>query len=97
MKFILKFSTSRGLIQSLLTEIHKCVLLGATEDIVPTRISLSGGTIGAGDLQSFISYIKTKQNKLNALGDPLKESELVGIFSTDSHPFFTLLWSARSY
>jgi len=35
---------------------------------------------GAGDLQTYISYLKTKQNKLSALGDPLKESEMVGIF-----------------
>jgi len=81
----------RGLIHSLLTEIHKCVLLGATEDIVPTRIALYGATMekeGAGDLQTFISYIKTRQNKLHALGDPLKESELVGIFLNGLSPIF---------
>ena len=81
----------RGLIQSLLSEIHKCVLLGATEEIVPTRINLYGATMdkeGAGDLQTFISYLKTKQNKLLALGDPLKESELVGIFLNGLSPIF---------
>ena len=33
-------------------------------------------------------FIKTKQNKLLALGDPLKESELVGIFINGLSPIF---------
>jgi hypothetical protein len=73
----------RGQISSLLSEIFKCVMLGAQEEVVPTRIGLYGATMareGGGDLQTFIAYIKTKQNKLQALGDPLKETELVGIF-----------------
>ena len=81
----------RGLIASLLSEIHKCVLLGSTEEIVPTRISLYAATMdreGRGDLQTFISYLKTKQNKLFALGDPLKESEMVGIFLNGLTPIF---------
>ena len=38
--------------------------------------------------QTFISYLKTKQNKLLALADPLKESELVGIFLNCLTPLF---------
>ena len=81
----------RGMIASLLNEIHKCVLLCATEEIVPTRINLYAATMereGRGDLQTFIAYLKTKQNKLTALGDPLKEGEMVGIFLNGLTPLF---------
>jgi hypothetical protein len=88
----------RGAIQSLMAEIRKSVLISSVEEVVPTRIKLYGATMekeGGGDLQTFISYIKTKQNKLTALGDPLKETELVGIFlnslSSLFHPIVVVL------
>ena len=84
------------MIASLLNEIHKCVLLCATEEIVPTRINLYAATMereGRGDLQTFIAYLKTKQNKLTALGTRSRKGKWWEFSSTVSPHFFTRLLS----
>jgi Integrase core domain/Zinc finger C-x8-C-x5-C-x3-H type (and similar) len=83
----------QGHIASVLAEIRAALLVNSAEDVQPLRIELYGTTMAncGNDLQSFISSIIQKKDKLLFLEVKIPEEELVHIFIRGLHPVFQSL------
>lgn len=91
---LLKLTTKRGLIQSVLTEINACLLINTAEEVQPLRHELYGATMqreGENDLQTYIAYLSHRQKKLIAHEKGIEEDEMVSIFLKGLHPIYQAL------
>jgi hypothetical protein len=84
----------RGAIQSLLGEIQQALVVNNMEEVAPLRLELYGGTMqkdANNDLQTWISFMKERSNKLTFLKKPVDEAELVSIYLKGLHSTFQQL------
>jgi hypothetical protein len=72
----------KGHIASLIAEIRSSLAVGSAEDLQPLRVELYSANMRDcnNDLQSYISYIITRKDKLAFLKSEIPEVELVHIF-----------------
>ena len=79
-----------GQIQSLMSEIRSALLVSGTEDIQPLRLELYGATMAntGSDLQSFISYLIIRRDKLAFLQVEVTDEELIAVMLKGLHPIF---------
>ena len=66
---LVKLTTKRGMIASLLNEINAALLINSAEEVQPLRLELYSATMareGNGDLQTYIAYLAQRQRKLAA-------------------------------
>jgi hypothetical protein len=85
---------TRGLLQTLLTEICHTLVINNAEEVPALRLELYGASMHkdcGSDLQVWINYIVERGAKLNFLKKPVEESELVAIFLKGLHPAFNQL------
>lgn len=81
----------KGKIASLISEIKASLAVMTIEDIQPLRVDLYGATMVKNcdsDLQSYISYITSRKEKLAFLKTPVPEEELILIFLKGLSPVF---------
>jgi len=71
-----------GKIASLIEEIRSALLVNIAEDIQPLRLELYAATMSANnsDLQSYVSFIIQRKEKLAFLDAAIPEEELVHVF-----------------
>jgi hypothetical protein len=84
----------KGAIQSLLTEIQNTLVVNNMEEVAPLRIELYAATMQkdcCSDLQTWISFIVERSNKLAFLKKEVPQDELVAIFLKGLHPVFQQL------
>ncbi len=79
-----------GLIASLLGEIRESLLVNIAEDVQPLRLELYGATMAntGSDLQSFISFIVTRKDKLSFLDVEIPDEELIAVLLKGLHAVF---------
>jgi hypothetical protein len=85
---------SRGLLQSLLTEIAHALVVNNLEEVPALRLELYSSTMAkdaGSELQAWISYIMERADKLEFLKKPVEESELIAIFLKGLVPTFNQL------
>ena len=73
----------RGFLCSLLKEISHALVVNNLEEVAPLRLELYGATMqkdAGNDLQTWITFLLERANKLGFLKKPVPEEELVMIF-----------------
>ena len=84
----------RGHIKSLLEEINHTLVLNQADAVQPLRLEMYGATMAkdcGSDLQTWISYLQERANKLRFLKKPVEEDELAAIFLRGLPPVFNQL------
>ena len=85
---------NRGSIQSLLAEINHALVLNQADSVQPLRLEIYGATMQkdcGSDLQTWISYLQERANKLKFLKKPVEDEELAAIFLRGLPPVFNQL------
>ena len=80
----------QGHIASLMAEIRAALLVNIAEDVQPLRLELYAATMQAcsNDLQTYISFIMLRKDKLLFLGVEVPDDELVHVFLKGLHSVF---------
>ena len=81
----------KGKIESLISEIRASLAVSTIEDVQPLRVELYGVDMVrdcGGDLQTYISYIISRRNKLKFLDSEVPQNELIHIFIKGLSPVF---------
>ena len=81
----------KGKIHSLIAEIRASLAVSTIEDVQPLRVDLYGVDMTRdcnNDLQTYISYIISRRNKLKFLNSEVPENELIHIFVKGLSPIF---------
>lgn len=83
----------RGMLPVLLKEISHALVVSNAEDVPVLRLELYGGSMQqqGSDLQAWINFLVERAQKLNFLGHPVPEAELVAIFLKGLHSTFQQL------
>lgn len=85
---------SRGDIPGLLKEISHALVINTAEDVQPLRLKVYGANMqkdADNDLQKWIAFLTECNRKLDFLGKPMEEEELVGVFLKGLNPVFNAL------
>ena len=88
--FIKLSHVKQGHIASLIEEIRLALLVNIAEDVQPLRLELYAATMTAcnSDLQSYISYLVQRRDKLRFLEVKVPDVEMVHVFLKGLHPTF---------
>jgi hypothetical protein len=89
--FIRLVHVEHGRIATLQAEIRAALLVNLAEDVQPLRVELYSASMARDcgqDLQTYISFISQRKDKLTFLGVPVPEGELVAIFLKGLSPAF---------
>ena len=81
----------KGHIASLLFEIQAALQISIVDDVQPLRVELYSADMTRdckSDLQTYISYVVTRRDKLAFLKSPVPEAELIHIFLKGLSPVF---------
>ena len=88
---LLKLTTKRGLLASLMTEINAALMINSAEEVQPLRLELYAASMqkdGNSDLQSYIAYLTHRLKKLQSHAAAVPEGEAVAIFIHGLHPIY---------
>jgi hypothetical protein len=89
--FIRLVHVKHGRIATLLSEIRAALLVNLAEDVQPLRVELYSVSMArdcGSDLQSYISFIAQRKDKLSFLGVPIPDAELVAVLLKGLVPAF---------
>lgn len=88
--FLKLIHVEQGRIATLMSEIRSALLVNIAEDVQPLRLELYAASMSGPncDLQSYISFIFQRRDKLLFLEVKIPEEELIHVFLKGLHPVF---------